>query len=58
MATGFGQGSGPIWLDNVACIGNEERLADCPANIIGSNDCSHSQDVGVMCLIQTRMLRQ
>ena len=46
---GFGQGSGPIQLDNVQCVGNENSLADCPANPIGIHNCGHSEDAGVRC---------
>ena len=46
---GFGQGSGPIQLDNVGCVGNESALADCPANPINQHDCGHHEDAGVRC---------
>lgn len=49
----FGQGSGRIWLDNVACSGSETRLIDCPANAIGSHNCVHSEDAGVRCSANT-----
>lgn len=46
---GYGQGSGPITLDNVACVGTETRLVDCRANAIGVHNCAHTEDAGVIC---------
>ena len=49
LFAGFGQGTGSIWLDQVRCVGTEARLASCPANPIGTHDCSHFEDAGVRC---------
>ncbi|XP_071959278.1 scavenger receptor cysteine-rich domain-containing protein DMBT1-like isoform X1 [Antedon mediterranea] len=45
----FGQGSGPILLDNVACVGTETGLNQCPSNRIGIHNCGHHEDAGVRC---------
>ena len=49
VATTFGQGIGPIYLDEVTCIGNETRLAECEHQGVSSHDCYHSSDAGVIC---------
>ena len=43
----FGQGSGPIHLDDVACTGSEGRLVDCTYTVI--DNCLHIEDAGVRC---------
>ena len=46
----FGQGSGPILLDNVTCTGSESTLANCDHLGVGvTRSCSHSEDAGVRC---------
>ena len=50
LFTGFTNGVGQIWLDNVQCHGTETRLVDCPAPPLGTHNCGHVEDAGVRCL--------
>ena len=45
----FGQGTGPIHLDDVACSGQEDTLTSCTFDS-NTADCFHSEDAGVSCL--------
>ncbi|KFQ00724.1 Deleted in malignant brain tumors 1 protein, partial [Haliaeetus albicilla] len=47
----FGQGSGPIWLDEVTCAGTEAALSLCWARSWGSHNCNHGEDAGVECTV-------
>ena len=46
----FGEGTGPIYLEDLSCVGDEHNLTECPNLNWGVHDCDHSKDVGVSCL--------
>ena len=49
----YGRADGlPIWLDELACEGNETRLIDCSHSMLGDHDCDHSEDVAIACLME------
>ena len=47
----YGEGSGPIFMDDVGCAGNESTLISCPH--LSNHDCYHNEDAGVYCITST-----
>ncbi|NXX74522.1 HIPL1 protein, partial [Urocolius indicus] len=46
----FGEGSElRILLDDVQCSGHEETLLECSHADVGTHNCSHEEDAGVVC---------
>ena len=45
----YGLGTGPVWLSNVNCRGNESSLANCTYTGLNNTGCLHSQDAGLVC---------
>ncbi|XP_019853525.1 PREDICTED: uncharacterized protein LOC100633050 [Amphimedon queenslandica] len=51
----FGQGTGPIVMDDLRCAGNEYSPFACPMRTIGTHNCGHHEDASVMCEKNVRL---
>lgn len=47
---------GQIWMDNVACTGNERTVQDCPFTGWGVSSCLNNLHAGVFC--QSKIILQ
>ncbi|XP_047467702.1 lysyl oxidase homolog 3B isoform X1 [Mugil cephalus] len=45
----MGQGMGPIYMNEVKCLGVEKSIWNCPFKNITSEDCQHMEDAAVRC---------
>lgn len=45
----YGGGEDPTNMDDVQCLGGEDRLADCVHVDSLNENCGHSEDAGVVC---------
>lgn len=52
----FGQGSGPIWMDDVQCLGTEHVLSNCSNLGLGVHNCGHNEDASVICSGKCHMI--
>lgn len=46
----YGMGTGPVWLSDLKCNGDEKMLSDCPSfgwSVVGN--CDHDGDAGAFC---------
>ena len=48
-STQFNIGYGDIFVENLGCTGDEERLTDCPGDFYQSTTCTHNQDAALIC---------
>ena len=49
LRAAFGPGTGPIWLDNVECVGDEDSIFECLSHPPGEHNCGHFEDASVEC---------
>jgi hypothetical protein len=53
----FGEGTGQIWMDELRCGDTDTDLFRCPQNGLGSHNCAHGEDAGVVCQTNGNILR-
>lgn len=49
----YGDGSGPVWLQNVHCLGNESKIEECSHNGWSNRSNYHWGDFSIDCLPNT-----
>uniref|UniRef100_W5LW05 SRCR domain-containing protein n=1 Tax=Lepisosteus oculatus TaxID=7918 RepID=W5LW05_LEPOC len=45
----FGKGGGEVWTEELQCQGNESQIFSCPKSPTTSQNCTHENNVGLVC---------
>ncbi|XP_065928599.1 deleted in malignant brain tumors 1 protein-like [Magallana gigas] len=53
----YGEGSGPIWLSGVNCVGSETSIDECQHREWGIHSCNHRNDVSINCSPNDTLIR-
>uniref|UniRef100_A0A4W4DYR4 SRCR domain-containing protein n=1 Tax=Electrophorus electricus TaxID=8005 RepID=A0A4W4DYR4_ELEEL len=48
-AAAFGRGEGQVWTEEIHCRGNESQIYSCETTSSLKHNCSHNNDVGLIC---------
>uniref|UniRef100_A0AAR2LHM4 SRCR domain-containing protein n=2 Tax=Pygocentrus nattereri TaxID=42514 RepID=A0AAR2LHM4_PYGNA len=55
-AAAFGRGEGQVWSEELQCRGNESQIHFCPTTSSLKHNCSHDNDVSVVCADSVRLV--
>ncbi|KAI4880381.1 hypothetical protein NFI96_006195 [Prochilodus magdalenae] len=55
-AAAFGRGEGQVWSEELQCRGNESQIYFCPTSPSLKHNCSHDNDVGLVCAASVRLV--
>ncbi|KAL6460171.1 hypothetical protein MHYP_G00319300 [Metynnis hypsauchen] len=50
----FGRGEGQMWSEELQCRGNEFQISFCPTSSSLKHNCTHDNDVGLVCAGHTQ----
>lgn len=45
----FGIGTGPVWFENVRCLGNESNFDECSKDVLGYSNGAQSDVATALC---------
>ncbi|KAI4895935.1 hypothetical protein NFI96_026349 [Prochilodus magdalenae] len=52
----FGREEGQVWSEELQCRGNESQIHSCPTSSSLKHNCSHENDVGLVCAGSVRFV--